>query len=369
MAQPKRNATLPLKGTITLDSLTNYVHRNTGIRFSFNSAKVKGNKLITFPAKNYTIDQLLKHLQQATSLYYFSYKSYIIFQETPPKHKQTTPVAIATHQPSKTTKQPSIIQKKKTTVAPANVAKQTPKVDTVKKDSAIISVNEPAAPVVIDSTPKKDTTARIVTVAKTKPDTLQERVKKTDSIPAISNKSIHLHAQAGVFSTETLYANAGVEIGIQQIHLLFSMATNFDVSGPRIGLGSVIINHAKTQWQVQASLCFLEKTAPIDSFGTNIDFTTKGKLYSAGIEWCRKLSSHFTFKAGASFNLLRTTYYRFDAESPVGYILPPDEDGDKKFELLKIPAMLSNNYDKYKPSNNKTWIGLSVGVYYNLRYY
>lgn len=84
-----------LDGRLTLDSLTRYVHRLSGMRFSFNSSKVKGSKEIHFPKGDYSFTQLLEQIRKTTSLYYSFYQGYVIFQDNPPR-KGTTPVAATT---------------------------------------------------------------------------------------------------------------------------------------------------------------------------------------------------------------------------------------------------------------------------------
>ncbi|MBS1509887.1 MAG: hypothetical protein JST86_03550 [Bacteroidetes bacterium] len=86
--QNKPGPIFSVTGTVTLDSLTRYVHRISGIRFSFNSTVVNGSKLISFPAhRPYSLDALLQQIKKTTSLYYSFYNGYVIFQDTPPKKK------------------------------------------------------------------------------------------------------------------------------------------------------------------------------------------------------------------------------------------------------------------------------------------
>lgn len=76
-----------LKGNITLDSLTRYIHRNSGVRMAFNSSKIKGSKIVHFPPGNYSFSEVLHCLGKATGLLYNSYKGYVIFKEA---EKKTT---------------------------------------------------------------------------------------------------------------------------------------------------------------------------------------------------------------------------------------------------------------------------------------
>ncbi|OQP42805.1 hypothetical protein A4H97_11635 [Niastella yeongjuensis] len=75
---------------ITLDSLTKYVHTHSSIRFSFNSSKVKGDKIINLKKGSYTIGMLLQEIRKNTSLYYSMFKGYVIFQDNPPKQQTAT---------------------------------------------------------------------------------------------------------------------------------------------------------------------------------------------------------------------------------------------------------------------------------------
>jgi len=74
---------------ITLDSLTRFVHRHSSIRFSFNSSKVKGDKVIKLTKGTYTLELLLQEIRKNTSLYYLMYNGYVIFQDNPPKQRAT----------------------------------------------------------------------------------------------------------------------------------------------------------------------------------------------------------------------------------------------------------------------------------------
>lgn len=80
-----------LGGKITLDSLTKYVHKLSGMRFAFNSSKVKGSKEINFVTRTYSFLALLERIKNTTSLYYTFYNGYVIFQDNPPKNKNIFP--------------------------------------------------------------------------------------------------------------------------------------------------------------------------------------------------------------------------------------------------------------------------------------
>lgn len=76
-----------IHGKTRLDSLTKYVHRLSGIRFSFNASKVKGSQEIVFPRGEYSFPALLERIRKTTSLYYTCYNGYVIFRNKPRKRK------------------------------------------------------------------------------------------------------------------------------------------------------------------------------------------------------------------------------------------------------------------------------------------
>lgn len=110
---------------ITLDSLTRYVHRISRIRFSFNSTKVKGTKMIDLKKGTYSIGQLLQQIRQNTSLYYSMYNGYVIFQDNPPRQKKTTPPVTKTNNTKPPVRKAAIASHKKPISKP-NTEKNTP---------------------------------------------------------------------------------------------------------------------------------------------------------------------------------------------------------------------------------------------------
>jgi hypothetical protein len=138
---------------ITLDSLTRFVHSHSKIRFSFNSTKVKGNKLINLKKGSYSIEQLLQQIRNNTSLYYTMYNGYVIFQDNPPKPKTKTPPVVKTGKPKPPIKKAAVASHQKpapklniktNTQQPAPVIQpqQTPQADTVKlKTDSLLSID------------------------------------------------------------------------------------------------------------------------------------------------------------------------------------------------------------------------------------
>jgi hypothetical protein len=142
-AQSSQRPTFYFDKPITLDSLTQYVHRRSKIRFSFNSTKVKGDKVINLKKGIYTIELLLQQIRKNTSLYYSMYNGYVIFQDNPPKPRKN-PVPVAKKSPVKppsrkqsipSQRQPaSVVQRSLTPVAPKDTNKTAGKTGPVSQN-------------------------------------------------------------------------------------------------------------------------------------------------------------------------------------------------------------------------------------------
>jgi hypothetical protein len=180
---PAYKGSFSLAGTITLDSLTKFVHQRSGVRFSFNSSKVKGSKLIAFPRSAYSLQAILQHIRKTTSLYYSYYAGYIVFQDNPPRQQQPALHTKKTIAPKKKdaknderislTAHGNIKKNKQTTAKlskpgkPVEKQKPTPQPtlrDTNPPAVSIKTNNDPAAlPLEVTDAGKKDTTEKSIT--------------------------------------------------------------------------------------------------------------------------------------------------------------------------------------------------------------
>lgn len=187
-----------LDGKISLDSLTKYVHKNSGVRFSFNSTKVKGSKEIFFPKGQYSLEQILQQIRKTTSLYYSFYSGYVVFQDNPPKQSKlqatTNNNAKAKEKPLKkkntTTKNTrtnvKIQEKIKKDISVGEVMREdtgqnqlSAKSDSLKTDTAAAN-NYPLVTInTIDTTSQKDSAKAIVQGKKPFPATGDTSKKST----------------------------------------------------------------------------------------------------------------------------------------------------------------------------------------------
>lgn len=362
---------LALNGTISLDSLTRYVHKHTGIRFSFNSGKVKGNKEIFFPKGQYNFQQLLELIKKTTSLYYAFFNGYIIFQDNPPKEQLVFP------SPNKNSKPPALpkkaINKKNSTSTKGAVVPNVPIPDSAgnKKEplktvlDTAITVPYAAAAIIIDSS--KTSVTATPDSSTTKPSIAAPIQPKSKSIaipsdPDENTTESKWYSQIGFYATESLYSNIAFAIGSKPIHLLLSAGTNYTVTHVGIGVGSIIKDNEQSQWALNAGIGFMQRKIGLDTSSV----TLKGQLYTVNVSWNMKLNEKWIIKLSPSFNLLKTAYYRNG--QPVIPAKFPSSVSNAEYDkgLLKPPFLLKNGFDPLQSSDTKTWVGLSLGIYYQI---
>lgn len=373
--KPPFNNSLFIEGKISLDSLIRYVHIHTGMRFSFNSGKIKSSKIISFPKGKYSLNQVLLHIKKTTSLYYALFKGYVILQDNPLKENKDK-IAI-----SSTYKQQSIninkrtynkkiksekynsftakviqpLSKYSTNLKPIIVAASLPQTDSIFSNKLIDSSGNINVSYISKDSILNNSRQSIKSIV-----TAKENPTKEDR-----PKWFMPYSQIGLFVSEIMYTNLSFEIGIRPVHFIFSLGTNYQISGWKIGIGSIFKSTEQSQWQANASVSFLKRNLPSGDtiFKT---LTVKGKLYNGAIQWGKDFSSKWQIKIGSSFNILRTEYYYKDKLTPVSGLPQPVDNFENSVYLVRPPFLLKNTFDINKYSNIKTWIGINIGIYYKL---
>jgi hypothetical protein len=330
------NPTFVLYGRISLDSLTRHIHQHSVFRFSFNSRKIRGEKQITFVRGHYSLPSLLQRIRQTTGLYYRRYKEHVIFQDNQP------PGWIAEkHGGGDETLRDR----------DERLRDRGPKGRASRNIKAAI-INNAIPPI---RSPKLRYPHPPLQMAGPG---VTERKKHT--IPWL--------LRAGFFTSETLYGNLQAEAGIKPIHLLVSYGTDLTRHAWQMGLGSIIHKSENNQWQLFATYSRLRNTYRLtDTFNIiGKIYQVKGSWYVAGMNFCTRMSGRWMLKAGASANLLKTSYWLDGQLSNAVNLLPLNDNPDTRYRQLQPPYYLINTFNKNNPVNYKAWIGLSLGIYYNL---
>ena len=233
--------------------------------------------------------------------------------------------------------------------------------------SRSIPANPPATTVRARAAQQRADTPAAITV--TRPRTIKGilQVKPPDQpIPAPTDPAWSGYLQAGVSATEVLYLNAGVEAGFRVLHLLVSGGTSWHTRVWGIGLGSVVAGDDNNQYQVKLQFFPLKIGYALDSAGNSNKLTVKGQLLRGDLLWGKRFGDAWLLKIGPDVSLLRTHYYQRGSPVDPGNYTGTNENADKQFYLLKPPDLLHNSFSRNSPANTKWWVGLSIGLYYDL---
>lgn len=361
---------LIINGTLSLDSLTRLVHRQTHVRFSFNSVRVKGSKQVPFVKGRYTVAEVLRYVQQNTSLYWSYYNGYIIFQDNPTL--TTNRVAFNGLE----NRQQSVKNSLKRTNSKLVITRGKASTS-IKKDNPLPTKQVPVITYQLRSPNhlpaillKRDMPLQPIT-------SLQKRITaETTSPPTAANKKRSApvrkkgwrsaYVQTGMFATDVLYTNVTAEAGINALHLTLSAGTNYPLRSWGIGLASIVKEGDKSYWQVAANVNFIGRQFTV------LDTVEKaiyvdGTFYRAGLYFGRDIgSSRWQFKLGANFYLMHTRYSMANGPRRVADLPYKISQNEDALWLLKPPFLLSNNFDVQRYDNIKKWIGFSAGFYFRI---
>lgn len=330
---------LPLAGSVSLDSLTRLVDRSSDVRFSFNSRKIKGNRAIYFAGGSYSLPRMLAVIHKATGLYYFRYKDHVIFQDNPPRQA-----------PRRAPQQTASAKKEQKAPKPAGVLRAA----TASEDLDNPETAGPAPyPVFHKCIPRRG------------------RVPPPPPSPQASGSPAHdpdsrWHVQVAVAGSDVVYYGFQAEAGWRVLHLVAGWQTNLDIKGWKLGLGSVLLNRDHMQLQWIATVSPVKKNDYIDSPNINNTYTLKGLLFGTDLWWCQKLGAHWLLKGGPEFDVLHTTYYAGGVATSGINVNPLLPDPDGRYYLIKAPLRVFDTFSRTRPGNWRGWIGLSVSIAYAL---
>jgi hypothetical protein len=172
--------------------------------------------------------------------------------------------------------------------------------------------------------------------------------------------------RTGSFANEALYVNAGIEAGIRPVYLLFSAGSNFHVTSWHIGLGTTAFTLSDVPIHFTAAYSPLHTSINPDSGQRSNSVVVKGQQYDLGISGYIHTGQNWGFKAGISWNLLRTGYYENGIPVTPGKYAYTGQNLDKLFYLLRPPLKVVNTFNVNSSSNIKMWPGISIGFFYSL---
>lgn len=340
-------------GAISLDSLTRYMNRRSPYRLTFDAQKVKGTIVVRFSPGIYDMPHLLAAIRSATSFSIVLHGDHIILQHLRSMHSS---VRSSVH----------------SSVHSSLASRAQPPVQKIQTGS-IVPISQPLP---ADTMPA---------VTAMRPRTVKELAftgkgkSVGQALPAsagvgmgggrgrlATGQARNWHLQGGVSANEMLYPTAGAEAGFRWLHLVVSGGTDWHIQTWGIGLGSVIARNDNNEYQLKLQFFPLKENYITDSAAAHQIMTVKGQLFRGDLLWSKRLGNGWLLKAGPGFSLLETRYYVYGASVAPGPYASYNANPDKQFYLLKPPDLLHNSFKSNSPTNTKYWIGLSIGLYYDL---
>ena len=348
-----------LSGPVSLDSLTSYLNRHSHYRLTFDAQKVKGSMMIRLSPGVYDMPRLLTKIRSSTGLSVIFHGDHIILRPTPAlsspaEHAQST--AKNTHDASALPSgrsfeaSPPFATIQSFPTRPSFVTSQS-----FATSPPFATVHAGPGSIVYVPLPGQQSADTPAAIKATRPRTVK------------GNQAWSRYLQAGFSANEVLYLNAGVEAGFRVLHLLVSGGASWHTQVWGIGLGSVVAGDDHHQYEVKVQYFPMKIDYIMDSSGGVPELlTVKGQLLRGDLLWDKRLGNAWLLKAGPDVSLLRTHYYVQGTPAELGIYTTSTENLDKQFYLLKPPDLLHNSFSRYSPANTKWWIGLSIGLYYDL---
>jgi hypothetical protein len=359
---------------IRFDSLISLICKQTGAKFSLNTRKFPPSKVIHVKKGVQPAGQLLEYIREHTGIYYRVLGSHIIFVDDPPVKpiatgkSPVTPVSVVTVKKPVVTaviKKPVAYQREDVDAASVPVANVIVP-DTAVAWGAVPDMNVVAIPqmdVVLRPMPSLD--AAIVKkkniALMVKPILPVESLKRVQRETPVDG--LHPFVKAGITGDESFYVNPAIHAGLPFVYLMASWSTNFTFSSWRYGIGSSI--KIADDWRLHLQVSTGQLVVDYDSIGY-LSKSVKAHLHKVAFVTEKRLSDHFRLQLGVAVNSLQTKYFSNGVLTP----LRKDENTALQgIQYFKPVYTIRNNFSPSSTQSNKLWIGMHVGILYNLNFF
>lgn len=323
------------------------------------------------------------HIRKTTSLYTSYYKKHVVFHDnSPPRLTGVQKSSLVIKQKNQPWTQSKSSKKRKKIIA-----QNRPREKEIKK----FNYHEPAvAPNFLKKTPDSVILRDLTQVSPSKKIdsfflsrlvnrqtpviTLRDTVKNE---PTQAKISVQQKISTGYWSkkylstgfgvTDVLYSNIFLEGGIKSLHLILTAGTNYKINSWGTGLGTKVDITTNALAFVNTTLSFLNNNYD-DTIGNNV-FKVKAKLWSVNLGWGKYFSknSQWQVRLGVNFNQLYSKYYNRLSPISAGDFMNATGIRKEQLQLLQpVVFPLSDNFNLTRYKSTKTWVGISLGIYYDI---
>ncbi len=373
-----------------LDSLLNVFSKQTQIDFSFNSNQINPGKIIFIRNKKQTLKEWLSFLQQDMGIHYTLLGDHIILVNVHPvsvKRRSSSPKRYSVktfNKPRITrsldnkigTKSSSLllenghIQRElhaqkpdpnDTTGAALFLSKNYLPGDSLGAAKTRRTTDEAPGAIMNNHKMSGDTSEVSTASARKQKDIISEGnlLLEKQRLQSTGNGSL-LFMKTGISSSDVFYFSPALEIRYRFLYGHLSWNTNFSVSGFRYGLG--ISARIREGLRLNMLLTFgtLSKYFVVDTFQRVL---SKNKLTSFDFLFEKKLADKWSLQLGPVINYLSIHYYKDNQPYAFGN---PVKSSEKQYYIIKPAYFLVNSYTSGSVANLKVWVGLQVGLRYNI---
>lgn len=164
----------------------------------------------------------------------------------------------------------------------------------------------------------------------------------------------------GVSADEAYYLNPTIQMGFPFVYGIVQGSTNFRLAHLRLGAG--VSARVSEDWRLhlQATTGKQSQQFNIDSNGMIIPGTVESRLTKVSLLGEKQLGDHFRLQFGLVWNSQRLQY------SVPGKTVQQAQMAYKELNIVHAPYTLTNSFSGER--NNKAWIGIQVGIFYNINF-
>lgn len=356
---------------LRLDTIASLISRQSSLRLSMNTGKFPPSSMIHLQKGFRPVSSVLADIQKNIGNAYKVLDDYVIFIEKP------LPASKKTHfgqRDNRIAKPPQITQK--TLKAPINALNADPSLAWIspvsRSEDPVVDRNiAPASAtgsnsrssVPPDSVQVKREVSGLKVFSR---DSLLRASSKPATIAKGTNSKRDLMPvvlMAGISANELLYANPTLKAGIPLFYAIGSWSSNFKRSEFRWGAGTSFDFNRIWKLRIEATTGVLK--GAYDS--TGLHQSAKERLYRIALLGEKQLSGRLKFEAGIGLNDMMTRYF---ANGSLAATSPSEmKYAFDKLHLFNPPYTISDHYRSASGKNNKFWIGVQVGLFYNLDFF
>ncbi|MBO9730890.1 MAG: hypothetical protein J7623_19780 [Chitinophaga sp.] len=165
----------------------------------------------------------------------------------------------------------------------------------------------------------------------------------------------------GVSADEVYYANPTIQMGFPFLYGIVQGSTNFKLAQLRFGAG--VSARISEDWRLHLQATTgsaQEQQFNIDSNRMLIPGTMESRLTKISLLGEKQLGDHFRLQAGLVWNSQQLQY------SVPGKTVNQTQMAYKELNIIHAPYTLINSVSGER--NNKAWIGIQVGIFYNINF-